>query len=82
MTSCVKGCRTPAVAGSVPRSWSAGVGQASEEETAGGLGSAVRTVRYLERLVNEMRSVYDGNIVIGRDLMDIPLKIRYPHKID
>ncbi len=36
----------------------------------------------MERLINEMRSVYDGNIVIGRDLMDIPLKIRYPHKID
>ncbi len=36
----------------------------------------------MERLINEMRSVYDGNIVIGRDLMDIPLEIRYPHKID
>ncbi len=32
----------------------------------------------LERLVQEMRSVYSGNIVIGRDLMEIPLQIRYP----
>jgi ribonuclease BN (tRNA processing enzyme) len=36
----------------------------------------------MERLVNEMRAVYDGDIVIGRDLMEIPLKIRYPHTID
>jgi len=33
----------------------------------------------LERLVQEMRSVYSGNIVIGRDLMEIPVRIRYPH---
>jgi ribonuclease BN (tRNA processing enzyme) len=36
----------------------------------------------LERLVSEMRSVYDGHIVIGRDLMTIPLDIRYPHVVD
>lgn len=36
----------------------------------------------MERIINEMRSVYDGNIVIGRDLMEIPLKIRYPHHVD
>jgi hypothetical protein len=29
-----------------------------------------------------MRSVYDGHIVIGRDLMTIPLDIRYPHVVD
>ncbi len=36
----------------------------------------------MERLVSEMRTVYGGNIVIGRDLMEIPLTIRYPHEID
>lgn len=36
----------------------------------------------MESLVSEMRAVYDGNIVIGRDLMEVPLKISYPHKID
>ncbi len=36
----------------------------------------------MEQLVSEMRSVYDGNIMIGRDLMQIPLQLRYPHKID
>jgi len=36
----------------------------------------------LEQLVNEMRDVYKGNIVIGRDLMEIPLNINYPHRID
>jgi len=36
----------------------------------------------MERLVNEMRSVYDGNIVIGRDLLEVPIKIRYPHDVD
>lgn len=36
----------------------------------------------MERLVSEMRSVYAGNIVIGRDLMQIPLQIRNPHRID
>ncbi len=41
----VKGSRTPAVAGPVPRTRSAGVGEASGEETAGGLGAAVRAVR-------------------------------------
>ncbi len=35
MTACVKGCRTPAVSGCQPRDRSAGVGQASGEETAG-----------------------------------------------
>ena len=38
----VKGCRTPAVSGWLPRSRSAGVGQASGEETAGRLGSVFR----------------------------------------
>jgi flagellar biosynthesis/type III secretory pathway ATPase len=36
----------------------------------------------MEKLVDEMRSVFDGNIVIGRDLMEIPLDIKYPHRID
>ncbi|MEZ5843654.1 MAG: MBL fold metallo-hydrolase [Hyphomicrobiaceae bacterium] len=29
----------------------------------------------LERLVGEMRRVYDGNIVIGRDLLQVPIRI-------
>jgi len=36
----------------------------------------------MEGLVSEMRAVYNGNIVIGQDLMEIPLKIRHPHKTD
>jgi len=36
----------------------------------------------MERLVNEMRTVYDGHIIIGRDLMEIPLQTKYPHRID
>jgi ribonuclease BN (tRNA processing enzyme) len=36
----------------------------------------------MEGLVDEMRSVFDGNIIIGRDLMKIPLDIKYPHRID
>jgi len=36
----------------------------------------------MERLVGEMRGVYDGNIVVGQDLMSIPLTIQYPPKID
>ena len=36
----------------------------------------------MERLVGEMRSVYDGNIVVGRDLMNVPLKIEYPQDVD
>ncbi len=35
MSLIVKGCRTPGVAGRLRRARSAGVGQASEEETAG-----------------------------------------------
>ncbi len=36
----------------------------------------------LERLVQEMRAVYEGNIIVGRDLMEIPMNVRYPHRID
>jgi len=36
----------------------------------------------LERLVLEMRSVYAGNIIIGRDLMRVPLRVQYPHRVD
>ena len=36
----------------------------------------------MERLVSEMRTVYDGHIVIGRDLMEVPLNIGYPHRVD
>lgn len=36
----------------------------------------------LEQLVTEMKTVYDGNVVIGRDLMKLTLNIAYPHRID
>lgn len=36
----------------------------------------------MERLVQEMSEIYSGNIVVGHDLMDVPLKIRHPQKID
>ena len=45
MSVVVKGCRTPAVTGCLRRARSAGVGQASGEETAGGSGSMARPVR-------------------------------------
>ena len=46
----VKGCRTSAVTRWLRRARTAGVGQASREETAGGLGAAVRPVRALASL--------------------------------
>ncbi len=36
----------------------------------------------LEGMVREMGEVFDGNIVIGRDLMTVPLQVTHPHKID
>jgi len=36
----------------------------------------------LERMVAEMRTVYDGNIVIGRDLMALTLDVGASHRID
>ncbi len=36
----------------------------------------------LEQLVSEMRSVYDGNIVIGRDLMTMSLNFELPNRVD
>jgi len=36
----------------------------------------------LEALVGEMRAVYDGDIIIGRDLMQVPLKVRHPGRVD
>jgi len=36
----------------------------------------------LEQLVGEMRSVYDGNIVIGRDLMTMSLNFELPNRVD
>ncbi|MEQ8707718.1 MAG: MBL fold metallo-hydrolase [Rhodospirillales bacterium] len=36
----------------------------------------------LEQLVTEMKTVYDGNIIIGRDLMKLTLNVQYPHRID
>lgn len=36
----------------------------------------------LEQLVGEMKAVFDGNIVIGRDLMTMSLNIELPHRVD
>ncbi|MEM7747534.1 MAG: MBL fold metallo-hydrolase [Pseudomonadota bacterium] len=36
----------------------------------------------LERLVHEMRSVYDGTIIIGRDLLEVPIKVTDNSKFD
>ena len=36
----------------------------------------------LEQLVAEMRTVFDGNIVIGRDLMELSFDVQLPHRID
>ena len=44
-SACVKGCRTPAVTRLLRQTGTAGVGQASGEETAGRLRSMLRPVR-------------------------------------
>lgn len=36
----------------------------------------------MERLVTEMKTVYDGNVIIGRDLMKLSLAVEYPHRVD
>ena len=36
----------------------------------------------LEQLVGEMKTVFDGNIIIGRDLMTMSLDISMPHRVD
>jgi len=36
----------------------------------------------MEKLISEMSRIYDGNIIVGRDLLEVPLNINYPHKID
>jgi len=36
----------------------------------------------LESMVHEMKRVYTGDIIIGRDLMTVPLRVSHPHKID
>lgn len=36
----------------------------------------------LEQLVVEMKTVFDGNIIVGRDLMELSLSVSYPHRID
>lgn len=36
----------------------------------------------LERMVREMSGIYDGNIIIGRDLMEIPMHVGQPTRID
>jgi len=36
----------------------------------------------MEKLLAEMRTVYDGDIIVGRDLMQVPLKVRHPGRVD
>ena len=36
----------------------------------------------LEQLVGEMKAVYSGNIIIGRDLMELSLNVEFPHRVD
>lgn len=36
----------------------------------------------LEQLVTEMKTVFDGNIIIGRDLMKLSLNVEFPHRVD
>jgi ribonuclease Z len=36
----------------------------------------------LEQMVAEMKTVYDGHIVIGRDLMELTFDVQLPHRID
>jgi ribonuclease Z len=36
----------------------------------------------LEQLVAEMKSVFDGNIIIGRDLMELSPTVAFPHRVD
>ncbi|MEK9753379.1 MAG: hypothetical protein VW338_09230 [Rhodospirillaceae bacterium] len=36
----------------------------------------------IEALIGEMRAVYDGDIIIGRDLMRVPMKVRHPSRVD
>lgn len=35
-----------------------------------------------ERLISEMKSIYDGNLIWGEDLMEVPLKDPTPAKMD
>lgn len=35
-----------------------------------------------EQVLSEMRDVYDGPIILGEDLMEVPLRVEYPHRID
>ncbi len=36
----------------------------------------------MENLICEMKAVFNGTIIIGQDLMEVPLKIKQLHKID
>lgn len=36
----------------------------------------------MERLVGEMTGVYDGTIIVGHDLANVPLTVRNPERID
>jgi hypothetical protein len=36
----------------------------------------------MEQLVGEMKTVFDGNIIIGRDLMTLSLNVEFPHRVD
>ncbi len=75
----MKGCRTPTVAGCLPRTRSAGVGQASGEETAGGLGAAVRPVRSMGIWLRQgggwaIRVPLDREDLAGRETVGVDLR--------
>lgn len=35
-----------------------------------------------ERVLTEVHEVYDGPVILGEDLMEVPLRVKYPHRID
>lgn len=35
-----------------------------------------------ERVLSEMRAVYDGPVILGEDLMEVPISVEYPHRVD
>lgn len=35
-----------------------------------------------ERVLSEIRDVFDGPIILGEDLMEVPIAVEYPHHID
>ena len=40
----------------------------------------LRAPGVMEKLLVEMRGIYDGNIIVGQDLMEVPLEVRHPSR--